>query len=118
MPEPRQPMKPQEVFVEIDHLIAQAEPEHLPALSAALAARSGMIAARLLQASREPETPEKSSERLMTVSEVASRLVLRPARVYELVRQGDLPVIRIGPNQLRISENALAKWLSKREKYS
>jgi excisionase family DNA binding protein len=47
---------------------------------------------------------------LLTVPEVADRLRLRPARVYEIARKGVLPVVRLG-RQVRISEHALQAWL-------
>ena len=50
--------------------------------------------------------------RLMTVSEAAELLRLRPARVYELAREGVLPVVRLG-RQVRVEEQALRDWIAR-----
>jgi excisionase family DNA binding protein len=49
-------------------------------------------------------------KRLLTVPEVASILRVKPARVYELARDGLLPVTRIG-RQIRIHPDQLDHWL-------
>ena len=104
----------QEVLAQVDRLIEQAAPGELPALAAALSARAGTAAARLLEAPPEPR-PAATNGYLLTVAELATRLKIAKARAYELIRQGNLPCIRVGVNQIRVSEATLTKWLAQRE---
>lgn len=48
--------------------------------------------------------------RFYTVTEMAQLLQLTPHRVYEAVRQGLLPAVRIG-RQVRIEEQAFLSWV-------
>lgn len=47
---------------------------------------------------------------LLRVPAVAARLDTTEARVYELIRRGDLPAVRIG-RQVRIDAQALEQWI-------
>lgn len=104
----------QVVLAQVDRLIEQAAPGDLPTLAAILSTRVGMAAARMLEAKHEPVASEENGS-LLTVPETAKRLRLRTQRVYELIRQGELPHVRIGPNQIRVSLPALTRWLAQRE---
>ena len=53
---------------------------------------------------------DKSLE-FFTVAEVADVLRLSPHRVYEIVRQGQLPSVRIG-RQVRIESQAFNRWVA------
>jgi excisionase family DNA binding protein len=48
---------------------------------------------------------------LLTASELATRLRISPARLYELVRQGLVPVVRIG-RQVRFDPAAVEAWIA------
>ncbi len=48
--------------------------------------------------------------KLLRASEVASLLRVPLARVYELARNGTLPVVRIG-RQVRVHPDELDRWL-------
>lgn len=48
--------------------------------------------------------------RLMTMREVRDVLNVPLARVYDLARQGVLPVVRLG-RQLRVDEDVLREWI-------
>jgi excisionase family DNA binding protein len=48
--------------------------------------------------------------RLLTVTEVAAQLGVRPAFVYDLARRHLLPVIRVG-RYCRFDPAALSRWL-------
>lgn len=50
--------------------------------------------------------------RCLTAKEVASQLRVSPKRVYELVREGHLPGIRLGERQVRVSETALREFVA------
>lgn len=51
------------------------------------------------------------NKRILVVSEVADLLRVKKQRVWELVRQGKLPVIRLGERQYRFSSGAIEKFL-------
>jgi len=50
------------------------------------------------------------SHRLLRVPHVAQTLDVSQARVYELIRQGLLPAVRLG-RQVRVSEEALRRFI-------
>ena len=52
------------------------------------------------------------TQRLLTVTEVAETLGLKPARVYELSREGKLPfLVKIGERQYRYHESGMQNWV-------
>lgn len=51
--------------------------------------------------------------RLLTAKEVSEDLRVPIARVYELVRSGVLPVVRLGERQIRFNEDALREWVAR-----
>ena len=48
---------------------------------------------------------------LLKVDEVATLLQVDRQRVYELVRTGMIPVIKLGERQYRFSKSAIDEWL-------
>ena len=52
---------------------------------------------------------------LMTIADVQQATQLGRTKVYELIRQGQLPVVRIG-RSVRIRRDALERWLAELEK--
>ena len=56
-----------------------------------------------------------SEPMLLTVDEVQELTQLGRTKVYELIRSGELPVVRIG-RLLRIRRQALERWLEDLEK--
>jgi excisionase family DNA binding protein len=46
-------------------------------------------------------------------AEVASVLRVSRARVYELVRLGSLPFVKLGVKQIRFEEEALRAWIAR-----
>jgi excisionase family DNA binding protein len=51
---------------------------------------------------------------LLRVEEVAEALAISRSSVYELLRSGDLPCVRIG-GSTRVSVEALREWIRRRE---
>ena len=47
----------------------------------------------------------------LTVNEIAKTLRLQNQRVYEAIRRGLLPAVRIG-RQVRVEEQALREWVN------
>lgn len=57
---------------------------------------------------------ENAPARLLTVGEVAEQLRLGRTKVYGLIKQEGLPVVRFG-RRVRISQDDLSIWLAKRK---
>ena len=51
-------------------------------------------------------------EPLLTPSEAAALLAVKPSTVYEWVRAGRLPHLRLGPRAIRFTRPMLEKWAS------
>ena len=51
---------------------------------------------------------------LWTVQEVAQFLNVRPLRIYELVRDRQIPFTKVGLRQLRFDPAAIRQWLEAR----
>ena len=51
--------------------------------------------------------------RLLTVTEVASRLYISRSYAYQLVKQGDIPAVRIG-HCLRVLPQGLERYIQER----
>jgi excisionase family DNA binding protein len=49
--------------------------------------------------------------RLLVANEVAGILRIDKQRLYELVRTGKIPVIRLGERQYRFSADAVRRWI-------
>ncbi len=69
----------------------------------------------LRQANGRPEAPAEDLQHL-SVPQVATLLKLPKARVYELIRQGEIPAIRIGEKNVRVPLTALREWLARCQK--
>lgn len=54
---------------------------------------------------------------LLTVTEVQEATQLGRTKVYELIRDGQLPIVRIG-RSVRIRREALVRWLEALEEVS
>jgi excisionase family DNA binding protein len=58
--------------------------------------------------------PTLLGDRLLTVSDVASRMQIGRTRIYELLAGGDLPSVRLGRAR-RIRESDLAEFIANQE---
>jgi excisionase family DNA binding protein len=56
----------------------------------------------------------ESTDRLLTIPEVATRLGVPTAYAYELARRRQLPVLRVGLRYLRVPAAGLATWIDER----
>jgi excisionase family DNA binding protein len=52
--------------------------------------------------------------RLLTVREVADRLIVHPETVLRWVRRGEIPAVRLPGGAIRIREDELEAWLAAR----
>lgn len=62
-----------------------------------------------------PTRPEPAAvdEHLLTAAEVATRLAVPKAFVYELARRGELPTLHVGARYVRIPATALEAWVTR-----
>lgn len=56
----------------------------------------------------------KSDRILLRPIEVAEALQLSRSRAYQMIRQGELPVVRIGSKSVRVPAEALRAWVEER----
>jgi excisionase family DNA binding protein len=52
----------------------------------------------------------KNGMRLIQAKRASEVLSVSLARLYELARLGVIPVVRLGPRQIRFDEDALTEW--------
>jgi excisionase family DNA binding protein len=52
--------------------------------------------------------------RLLTVEEVAAHLGQHPVTVYETIRAGIIPAVRLGTRSIRVRESDLEDYLASR----
>lgn len=57
--------------------------------------------------------PPATAARLLTAEEVAERLAMTEARIYEMARTGELPSVLIGRLR-RFEPEAIARWIEAR----
>lgn len=62
----------------------------------------------------QPEVPAEDLQ-LLKASEVASLLDLPKARVYELIRHGQLPAVRVGEKHVRVPRTSLREWIAQHQ---
>ncbi len=93
----------------LDALIAQATPEVLPAILAALASRSLAVSGRLLTEAQRPADP--GQDELLDVDEAARITGLSRELLY---RSKSLPFkLRVGKRVL-FSKLGVAKWINRK----
>jgi excisionase family DNA binding protein len=51
--------------------------------------------------------------KLITARQLATAWQMPVARIYELAREGVLPVVKIGGRQIRFNEAALREWIAR-----
>ena len=60
------------------------------------------------------QSATKSKPRVMTTDEVAKYLRISKASLYRLVKNGEIPVSKIG-RQLRFRKDVVDDWMTKKE---
>jgi excisionase family DNA binding protein len=76
-----------------------------------LAGVQTILLAHLLAGPVNGETSKVPADDLLTVPEVAARLKVPSAYVYELARRGEIPTVRIG-KYVRVPHVALQEWVA------
>ncbi|MGO9449585.1 MAG: helix-turn-helix domain-containing protein [Candidatus Binataceae bacterium] len=66
---------------------------------------------------RRNEAPPRHAPRnaIMTLKEVAEYLRVNPVTVYKLIRQGGIPVFKIG-SDYRFERDEIEKWIAGKER--
>lgn len=102
---------------------------HLPPDIAAVADLRGRVRARIILESdddhsrgdpREDPSPHRpidlpSTRLLLRVEEVAEALAVGRSAVYELIRTGQIPAVKIG-RSTRVSLESLQRWIRSQER--
>ena len=69
-------------------------------------------------ATRQPPpngAPEAGPRRLvLTVPEVAAELQIPASTVYDLIRRGEIPSVRVG-KRIRVPQRRLEQWVNRRD---
>jgi excisionase family DNA binding protein len=69
------------------------------------------------KAIRQPlnRAPETGPRRLvLTVPEVAAELQIPASTVYDLIRRGEIPSVRVG-KRIRVPQRRLEQWVNRRD---
>jgi excisionase family DNA binding protein len=53
-------------------------------------------------------------DKLLTVPQVSKVLGIHLMRVYEMVRSGDIPSLRLSPNRIRVKKSELDAWIEQK----
>jgi len=103
----------------LERQLATATPQEIPRLVGELERIKTVLLARIMSAAAgvNGRTEGQASENLdhLTISEVAVLLHMSKGRVYELIRQGELPAVRLGKKDLRVPLAALRERLAQRQ---
>jgi len=110
MPCGRDQMTPNELIMRLEAELSALPREHCCELIGELERLKARVWCRLLYSGSAP--PELIiCVPLLTVDQIAERLQVARARVYELIRQGKLPVVRIGKH-IRMEATRLEAWIA------
>ncbi len=104
------------LLVAVERAASEASYAEVPALLGELERVRATLWARLMapQTPQGPAPASKGDQLLLTVPTVAVRLAVRPARVYEMIRRNQMPVVRLGKH-VRVPASGLQTWLEQRE---
>ncbi len=90
-----------------------------PVLIGELERIKSILLARMMSAAGsengQPEAPAEDLH-LLPVSKIAALLDLPKGRVYELIRQGQIPAVRVGEKNVRVPRAALREWIATHQK--
>jgi excisionase family DNA binding protein len=95
------------LITELEKAIADEPMMRLPNLIGQLAALQARAQLRLISGNRA-----ETEVALLTVPQVAEQLKVSNYRAYELARQGELKIVRLGKS-VRVKPSAVAEYLAK-----
>ena len=94
----------------LDLELSKMGPTQCPGLLAELERLKALAWMRLTTPSHGTGELSQPGNQLLTIPQVSERLALPVGRVYELARQGKLPVVRVG-KYVRVHALELARWI-------
>ncbi|MBU6435082.1 MAG: helix-turn-helix domain-containing protein [Nitrospirae bacterium] len=97
----------------LDLELSKIAPAECPGLLAELERLKALAWVRLTTPSHGTGELSQPGNQLLTIPQVSERLALPVGRVYELARQGKLPVVRVG-KYVRVHSVQLAGWIRDR----
>jgi excisionase family DNA binding protein len=97
----------------LDLELSKIAPAQCPGLLAELERLKALAWVRLTAPSHGTGELTQPGNQLLTIPQVSERLALPVGRVYELARQGKLPVVRVG-KYVRVHAVELARWIGGR----
>ncbi len=108
-------MIPDSLLTQLEKVLSDAPDESVPVLLGDLERLKGILWTRLFSTRSQsgPRPDGAGGQGLLSIPEVADRLSLPQGLVYELARQGRLPIVRIG-KYVRVEPGQLEKWIEKR----
>ena len=107
----RTPMEVCTLIASLEEAIAQGKVMDVPGLLGELERLKAMLWSRVLTVScRAMSHQLPDTAMLLTLPQVAMRLAIPDGRAYELARQGQLPIVRVG-KYIRVSLAELETWV-------
>lgn len=97
----------------LDLELSKLSPTQCPGLLAELERLKALAWVRLTTPGHGTSELSQPGNQLLTIPQVSERLALPVGRVYELARQGKLPVVRVG-KYVRVQTAQLARWIADR----
>ena len=97
----------------LDLELSKIAPAQCPGLLGELERLKALAWVRLTTPSDGSCERSQPGNQLLTIPQASERLALPVGRVYELARQGKLPVVRVG-KYVRIQADQLARWIGDR----
>lgn len=99
-----------DLIEQLDLELRKIPPAQCPSLLGELERLKALAWVRLITYNHGTGELSQSGNQLLTIPQVSERLALPVSRVYELARQGKLPVVRVG-KYVRVQAVQLAKWM-------
>lgn len=99
-----------DLIEQLDLALSKIKPAQCPGLLGELERLKALAWARLTTYNHGTGELSQSSNQLLTIPQVSERLALPVSRVYELARQGKIPVVRVG-KYVRVQAGQLTKWM-------
>ena len=99
-----------DMIEQLDLELRKIPPAQCPSLLGELERLKALAWVRLTTYNHGTGELSEPGNLLLTIPQVSERLALPVSRVYELARQGKLPVVRVG-KYVRVQAVQLAKWM-------
>jgi excisionase family DNA binding protein len=95
---------------ELDRQLSKITPAQCPDLLGELERLKALAWVRLTTDGHGTGQVSQAGNQLLTIPQVSEKLALPVSRVYELARQGKLPIVKVG-KYVRVDAVQLARWI-------